>query len=359
MVRSYSEIAWQVQAETRRFPGPLKMARQAPSKSAVVSHSPSISRLILLSIRSYTRQPMNVHYLELFYYVAKHEGITQAVRKMPYGIQQPAVSAQLLKLEEELNVKLFQRRPFLLTEAGKTLFEFIEPFFSKLPRIASQLKGEEEQHLRLGASQTVLAHYLPILLKQLRKDHPHIRLTLRQVNPSDAETLLLDEQIDLAVSVLHGRPATGLRCIELINTPLALLAHRDAKHASFKTLLKQARNGAIPFPLVSLPPEERISQIFQKQLNKLRVQWDPEIVVNQLALVQSYVAEGFGYGVYAEVPGLRLRKAVRRIALPDFPEVTIGCLHRAYVNPVTQHFMDSAQELVASLRQLRQREAGA
>ena len=63
-------------------------------------------------------------------------------------------------------------------------------------------------------------------------------------------------------------------------------------------------------------------------------------------------------GVYAEVPGLRLRKAVRRIDLPDFPEVTIGCLHRAYVNPVTQQFMDSAQDLVASLRQLRQRESG-
>ncbi len=300
---------------------------------------------------------MNVHYLELFYYVAKYRGITQAVRKMPYGIQQPAVSAQLLKLEEELNVKLFQRRPFSLTDAGNTLYQFIEPFFSKLPRVASRLRGEEEQHLRLGASQTVLAHYLPILLKQLRKHHPNIRLTLRQVNPSDAENLLLDEQIDIAVSLLHGRPASGLRSIELINTPLILLAHRDAKHVTFKALLKHARNTEIPFPLVSLPPEEHISQLFQKQLNKLKIQWEPEIVINQLELVQSYVSEGFGYGVYAEVPGLRLRKTVRRIPLPDFPEITIGCLHRAYVNPVVQRFMDCAEDLVVSLRKLRQSDA--
>jgi len=40
---------------------------------------------------------MNIHHLELFYYVAKHGGIAAAVRKMPYGIQQPAVSGQIAR----------------------------------------------------------------------------------------------------------------------------------------------------------------------------------------------------------------------------------------------------------------------
>ena len=61
---------------------------------------------------------MNIHHLELFYFVAKYEGITAAVRKMPYVIQQPAVSGQILQLERELGVKLFNRRPFALTPAG-------------------------------------------------------------------------------------------------------------------------------------------------------------------------------------------------------------------------------------------------
>ena len=37
---------------------------------------------------------MNVHHLELFYYVARHGGISRALQYMPYGIQQPAVSGQ-------------------------------------------------------------------------------------------------------------------------------------------------------------------------------------------------------------------------------------------------------------------------
>ena len=62
---------------------------------------------------------MNVHHLELFYYFAKHGGIMPAVRNIPYGIQQPAVSAQVAQLEEFLGVTLFQRRPFALTAAGE------------------------------------------------------------------------------------------------------------------------------------------------------------------------------------------------------------------------------------------------
>ena len=61
---------------------------------------------------------MNIHHLELFYFVAKHGGIAAAVRNIPYGIQQPAVSGQIAKLEESLGTKLFQRPPFALSPTG-------------------------------------------------------------------------------------------------------------------------------------------------------------------------------------------------------------------------------------------------
>src|SRR5450759_2152394 len=83
---------------------------------------------------------MNVHHLELFYYVAKHEGISEAVRNIPYGIQQPAVSGQILQLEEFLGVTLFHRRPFQLTPAGQELYAFVEPFFGQLERVTTKLQ---------------------------------------------------------------------------------------------------------------------------------------------------------------------------------------------------------------------------
>ena len=295
---------------------------------------------------------MNVHYLELFYYVAKYEGITPAVRKMPYGIQQPAVSAQLLKLEDELNVKLFHRRPFGLTNPGQRLYHFIEPFFSRLPQMASDLRGENKHHLCLGASQTVLAHYLPILLRELREEIPDLKLTLEQLSPADAEAQLLEEKIDLAVTILHGKAAPGIKTIELVTTPLVLLAHVDDPVKDFDELKEQAVKKKLDLPLVSLPEEEILSQLFHKALGKQGFSWIPRLTVNQMELVQSYVAEGFGYGIYAEVPGLKVRKNVKKIPLPDFPTITVGCLHRGFLNPVATRFVEGAQALASTVQRL-------
>ena len=104
---------------------------------------------------------MNVHHLELFYHVALHGGISEAVRRMPYGIQQPAVSGQILQLEKDLGLTLFQRRPFALTPAGRELFEFIEPFFGKVAETGARLRGETNERLRLAAPSTILRDHLP------------------------------------------------------------------------------------------------------------------------------------------------------------------------------------------------------
>src|SRR5690349_16482350 len=104
---------------------------------------------------------MNIHHLELFYYVAKHGGITEAVRNIPYGIQQPAVSGQVAQLEAFLGVTLFQRRPFALTPPGEKLYKFIYPFFSGVDAIATELQGGETRQLRIGASTIVLRDHFP------------------------------------------------------------------------------------------------------------------------------------------------------------------------------------------------------
>src|SRR5690242_11192745 len=99
---------------------------------------------------------MNIHHLELFFYIAKHGGISAAARNMPYGIQQPAISGQITQLEKSLGLSLFHRRPFALTAAGKALFAEIEPFFSRLRELPSHLKGQADQRLRLAAPAQVL-----------------------------------------------------------------------------------------------------------------------------------------------------------------------------------------------------------
>ena len=286
---------------------------------------------------------MNVHHLELFFYVAKYEGITEAVRKMPYGIQQPAVSGQILQLERSLGVKLFHWRPFNLTPAGEELYDFVYPFFSRLDHITSRLRGEESQHLRLAASAVVLANHLPRVLQQMRKDFPALRLTLREVKSTEVEAALQKQEADVAVTILHRKAAPGIKSIKLLELPLILLAPANSDATRFNEFAKSAVGGEIHEPLISLPSHEMIAMLFQEGLTKRKLRWETSLEVSDLSLITEYVGNGFGYAATVDIPGIKLPDTVRKISLPsDFVPLVIGILHTGDLKPVAQRFVDIA-----------------
>ncbi|MEM6911980.1 MAG: LysR family transcriptional regulator [Verrucomicrobiota bacterium] len=292
---------------------------------------------------------VNVHHLELFYYVAKFEGITNAVRCMPYPIQQPAVSGQLLQLEGSLGVKLFQRRPFQLTPEGERLYDFIYPFYSRLPSLQEWIRQERSQHLRLAASATVLSSHLPDLLSEFRQDWPELRLSLHQVNPSEAELLLTRQEVDLAISAIPSTPARGLTATRLLEIPLLLLAPPGSRVASIEGLASTA--GSIELPLISLPPHEPLAQTFEKELSRRGLLWPPQIEVSNLETIRSYVAQGFGYGLSVAVPGVAPSGDMEEIPLNDFPSIEVGLLHGAPLKPVAQAFLEKTVRQAANLIQ--------
>ncbi len=280
---------------------------------------------------------MNVHHLELFYYVARHGGIMPAVRKIPYGIQQPAVSAQVAQLEEDLGVTLFHRRPFALTLEGEMLFQFIEPFFGQLDKIADELRGDGNQHLRIGASPIVLRDYLPQILKSVRKKIPELRVSLREGYPSDLEQMLEREEIDMAVSLIEGKAPAGIKSQKLLELPLVLLVEAASGITSAGQLWRQDK---INERLVCLPAAETISKNFQSGLAKAGVEWFPSIETSSLELIETYVENGLGVGVSLAVPGKALSSKVRALPLPGFAPVVVGALWRRKMTPLLQALLE-------------------
>lgn len=294
---------------------------------------------------------MNVHHLELFYYVAKYEGITAAVRKMPYGIQQPAVSGQLLQLEKSLGVKLFNRRPFSLTDAGDLLYDHIYPFFSRLGDVEARLKGEESKHLRIAASASVLRHHLPELLAELRNDISGLKLTLRDAEPSEMQDVLVRQQADVAVSVVHSSLGDGMKSVELLKLPLALMVPTKHKARKLDDLLEKADVGwRSHTPLVGLPPNEEVSQLFKKEIEARDLDWPVAVEVDSLEGVQHFVRCGFGAGITVKVPGGTVPKGIRIIDLEGFPPLVVGILYQGKLKPLAQQFLDAAVKRAQALR---------
>jgi DNA-binding transcriptional LysR family regulator len=283
---------------------------------------------------------MNIHHLELFYYVAKHGGIAEAVRNIPYGIQQPAVSGQVAQLEEYLGVKLFQRRPFQLTAQGEILHKFIRPFFGNLDGIAAKLQGSKARQMRIGASAIVLREHLPELLKQVRKRYPTLRIALREGYQAELEAMLHQDELDLAVSIMEKQLAPGIRSVDLLDVPLVLLVAKTNPLASAEELWKRDR---IDEPLICLPASEAVCKHFQRGLERLGVDWFPSIEASSLDLIEAYVADGFGIGVSVHVPSAKASRAVRVIPLPGFEPIRVGVFWRGRPSAILQTFLDEAR----------------
>lgn len=288
---------------------------------------------------------VNIHHLELFYYVARHRGISRAVRQMPYGIQQPAVSSQLLQLEEDLGVKLFERKPFRLTSHGEEVYAFIRPFFEGLDQLAGRLRKGTPARLRLGAAEFVLRGYLPEIIKRLKKAEPDIQVGLKNGFSREMEQWLLDGELDLAINPLEQRLPAGVRYERLARCPLALLVPRKAKLKSAGELWARKQ---ILEPLIRLPATETITRNFLRGLKRKKVDWPLVMEVGSFGLVLDYVANDCGIGLVVDVPELAADKKFRVLRLEGFDPLEIVALWRGRPTALIETVVREAKSYVAT-----------
>lgn len=277
---------------------------------------------------------MNVHFLELFYYVATHGGISAAVRQIPYGIQQPAVSTQIGKLERELGVKLFERTPFRLTPAGEQLYAHVAPFFARLPALTAQLRAAEATELRIGGAELILRDHLPRILSQVRKQFPRLRYSLRTLgHQAEATTWLRKGEVDVMFLPLDRRAAAKMNQLPMARLPLVLQVHPRTRYNSAADLLYQKR---VSLPLICLPEASTVAQTFQKELKRRGIHWPQTIEASSLDLVRRYVANGDGVGLNVQIERGKNKKDVRELPLDDFPPITMGALWHGELKPAAR-----------------------
>lgn len=150
-------------------------------------------------------------------------------------VSQPSLSAQIQQLEDALGVHLVERtqRRVLLTPAGeeavwraRRMLGDMADFAAAVRRSAAPLRGE----LRIGAIPTLAPYYLPRVLPGLRRDHPDLRLFLRE-DPTDRLVAgLRDGQLDALLLALPVEGA-GFASAPLFDEPFLValpIGHRLA-----------------------------------------------------------------------------------------------------------------------------------
>lgn len=148
--------------------------------------------------------------IEGFYWVARTEGYARAARAFPYPITQPGVHQQVKRLESDLEVKLFERvgkDRVILTPSGRVLYEFVAPFFEKLPSVEQSIRsGRVGGTLRIHASLHLLRYVMPPWIRRIQGKHPEVNLELVEAKWPDLEQIR-SGAADILVDYLHQVPS--------------------------------------------------------------------------------------------------------------------------------------------------------
>ncbi len=130
--------------------------------------------------------PMDVPRLEAFLEVARLGSMRGAARSLHLG--QPALSARIVALEDELGARVFERtkRGVRLTLAGRALVPHAERALEAIEAgrsAVSQVEQGDDGELVIAAVSAINASVVPELVARFRRYHPGVHLYVRTADP--------------------------------------------------------------------------------------------------------------------------------------------------------------------------------
>jgi LysR family hydrogen peroxide-inducible transcriptional activator len=146
---------------------------------------------------------MTITQLQYVLAVAENKNFTLAAEKC--FVTQPTLSMQIKKIEEELNVLIFDRtkKPIQLTEIGQKIVNQAKNIVNEADRIkdiVEQQKGFIGGEFRLGIIPTIMPTLLPMFLNNFIKKYPKVKLIIEELNTDEIIVKLKNGHLDAAIA---------------------------------------------------------------------------------------------------------------------------------------------------------------
>ena len=146
---------------------------------------------------------MTITQLQYVLAVAEYKNFTLAAEKC--FVTQPTLSMQIQKVEEELNIQIFDRskKPIQLTEIGHKIVNQAKNIVNEADRmqdIVEQQKGFIGGEFRLGIIPTIMPTLLPMFLNNFIKKYPKVKLIIEELNTDEIILKLKNGHLDAAIA---------------------------------------------------------------------------------------------------------------------------------------------------------------
>ena len=146
---------------------------------------------------------MTITQLKYVLAVAEHRNFTKAAEKT--FVTQPTLSMQIQKLEEELDIQIFDRskKPIELTSVGKKIVNQARNIVNEAERmqdVVDQEKGIIGGEFHLGIIPTVMPTLLPMFLRNFTKKYPKVQLKIEELTTDEIIQQVLEGHLDAAIA---------------------------------------------------------------------------------------------------------------------------------------------------------------
>ena len=269
---------------------------------------------------------MELHQLRYFLAVARTKNFSRAAEQC--HVAQPSLSQQIMKLEDELGERLFERtkREVSLTPAGDLLRVHAERVLQEVELARDgvrEFRGLVRGRVVLGVLPTVAPYFLPQRLRAFSSRFPAVEVVVHEDTTDQLAAAVLAKEVDLALVSLPVE-RVGLAAEEFFDEKL--LVALPAGHALAKR------------PRLTFDDLEREAFILMKEGHCLSGQalqfcringFAPQISFRsaQIETVLALVAKGWGVSVVPEMACTRPMRGVRFRTLAGMTR-SIGIIHR-------------------------------
>lgn len=173
--------------------------------------------------------PFNYHHLFYFYTAARLGSVSAAAKEL--RVSQPALSAQIKRLEEMLGRKLLEKsgRRLVPTEDGRFALEHAETIFNAGRELLDGLsdRGPGFVRLQLGLSDSIPKSFADGFLRRLLRAEPRLHLTVFEGRPDALIAELEQHALDMVLSDVPAKAdsAGGIHNRLVAEFPVLFYAH--------------------------------------------------------------------------------------------------------------------------------------
>lgn len=179
---------------------------------------------------------MDIEQLRIFLDAAKTSSFSETAQR--FHVTQPTVSKRIRDLEQDLEVRLFNRSGagLHLTEFGIAILPWAEHLlqeYRNFQDLVKSVQGEVTDHLHIACTTAAGKYILPQLASRFRRRHPHVQISILACTQEGALERLLEEEADLGV-VSSEVGSDCLDCQYFFTDRIILIAPEDHRWANLQ-----------------------------------------------------------------------------------------------------------------------------